>query len=128
MAGVLCVIAPGCGSSFEATASSDGGGGDASTEGDAATGDAGSSVDAGANDGSAHDASSVDVGTSDTGAPGSGEDAGADGGDGGACPTPHPMTCGTILECPCMDGTTQIGGCSNGFTCPEACCGHGGPT
>jgi hypothetical protein len=47
--------------------------------------------------------------------------------DGGAgCPTPHPEGCNSITECPCADGTTQVGGCPNGFTCPEACCGHGG--
>jgi hypothetical protein len=43
-----------------------------------------------------------------------------------SCPTPVPQGCGAILECPCSDGTTQEGGCANGFTCPEACCGHGG--
>ena len=43
-----------------------------------------------------------------------------------SCPTPMPEACGAIIECPCNDGTTQEGGCANGFTCPEACCGHGG--
>jgi hypothetical protein len=47
--------------------------------------------------------------------------------DGGsACPQPKPENCNSILECKCLDGTMQIGGCPNGFTCPDACCGHGG--
>jgi hypothetical protein len=46
--------------------------------------------------------------------------------DGGACPQPHPENCQAIIDCKCLDGTAQIGGCVNGFTCPEACCGHGG--
>ncbi len=45
---------------------------------------------------------------------------------GGACPEPHPQLCGAITECPCNDGTTQEGGCVNGFTCEEACCAHDG--
>jgi hypothetical protein len=124
LAGALFAVVQGCGSSFVQSDSVDGGGSDATTSGDAASGDSGSSGDAGGGDASTSDASSVDSGASDAGAPDSGDDAG----DGAACPTPHPMACGTILECPCMDGTTQVGGCSNGFTCPEACCGHGGST
>lgn len=42
------------------------------------------------------------------------------------CPTAMPQACDSETTCPCADGTTQIGGCPNGFTCPEACCGHGG--
>jgi hypothetical protein len=42
-----------------------------------------------------------------------------------ACPQPHPEPCNAILVCPCSDGTKQAGGCANGFTCEEACCGHG---
>jgi hypothetical protein len=46
--------------------------------------------------------------------------------DAGECPTPKPENCNSVTECPCTDGTTQVGGCPNGFTCPQACCGHGG--
>jgi hypothetical protein len=46
--------------------------------------------------------------------------------DGSACPQPHPQPCNAIIGCKCLDGTEQEGGCLNGFTCPEACCGHGG--
>jgi hypothetical protein len=51
------------------------------------------------------------------------------GGTGGAvttCPTPHPEPCSSVSMCPCNDGTTQIGGCPNGFDCAQACCGHDG--
>jgi hypothetical protein len=46
--------------------------------------------------------------------------------DAGTCTTPQPQNCNSITECACLDGTTQVGGCPNGFTCAEACCGHGG--
>ena len=42
------------------------------------------------------------------------------------CPAPHPEPCGAAQSCACVDGTAQLGGCPTGFTCPEACCGHGG--
>jgi len=120
----LVAVAHGCGGSFTGTGaepdsgeSMDAGVSDSTTRGDTEP-----SGDSGGSDGSALDSGSIEGGASDAGG-----DSGtsADASDGG-CPQPHPMSCGTVLECSCVDGTRQIAGCPNGFTCPQACCGHGG--
>jgi hypothetical protein len=60
-------------------------------------------------------------------APGTASGAGGAGGSvATGCPTPNPQPCNAVEECPCNDGTSQQAGCSNGFTCDQACCGHGG--
>jgi len=122
----LIAVMHGCGggAATEPGESTDAGIPDSTTQADSEPSDTGPSVDSGESEGSALDSGLLDSGTMDTAAPDTGAD--ADAGDGAACPQPHPMTCGTIIECHCVDGTMQTGGCPNGFTCPEACCGHGG--
>ena len=66
--------------------------------------------------------------TAQSGSSGGATSTGAGGEGGAGCPEPHPQPCGAIEACPCTDGTTQVGGCANGFDCEQACCGHGGPS
>ncbi len=35
-----------------------------------------------------------------------------------------PQGCDSLVECPCLDGSTQAAGC--GGNCESACCTHGG--
>jgi hypothetical protein len=121
----LVAVAHGCGGDFTGagTEPDSGGLGDAGVSDSTTRGDTEPSDGSGGSDGSVLDSGSIEAGAADAGA-----DSGPspDASDGAACPQPHPMSCGTVLECPCVDGTRQIAGCPNGFTCPQACCGHGG--
>ena len=90
---------------------------------------AGAAACSGSVEGAGGAAASTTTGAGTTGAGGS-TSTGSAGGTGGAttspCVPPHPEPCGAIILCSCADGTQQTGGCSNGFSCPEACCMHGG--